>query len=258
MSGSKRIAAVDTARGILILCMVVFHALYIAVMFKFSTVDLWSGFWWWFARFTAAGFVLLAGWSYAAQSRPAPAFKIAASYRAMAKRALKLGMVSVIITVVTVFAFGKTGFVFFGVLHLITVCYLIAWPLRKRALIAAFAAVLTLTAGLVLGRYSFSWPWLSWLGLRPKNLYPADYLPLLPWAAWFFAGIALYPLTIDALKTRASASSSARVDTDAKPLAFPLRQLAFAGRHSLVIYLGHLPSLYGLAWLLSLLVRTKG
>jgi len=138
VSGIKRLAFIDVTRGILMVCMVVFHAMYMAVMFKFADTDLWSGFWWWFARIIAAGFVLLAGWSYAARS--ASGSKNAA-FPHMAKRALKLGIIALVISIVTIITFGKTGFVFFGVLHLITVCYLAAWPLRNRPICAACSAV---------------------------------------------------------------------------------------------------------------------
>ncbi len=246
MSSTQRVEAIDIVRGILILCMVAFHSLYMAVTFKFSALDLWSGFWWWFARVTAAGFVLLAGWSYAAQSARE---RTPARYPDMARRSLKLGAIALAISIITFFAFGATGFVFFGVIHLISVCYLAAWPLRNRPWLAALTAAGILAAGLFLGKYSFERPWLAWLGFRPTNLFPADYLPLLPWAAWFFFGIAVFPATSRAFSelTRKTAQNKR------KPLIFPLRQLAFAGKHSLTIYLVHLPTLYGLAWLLSLL-----
>jgi uncharacterized membrane protein len=43
----------------------------------------------------------------------------------------------------------------------------------------------------------------------------------------------------------------ARAKPDAPAPGFPVRQLAFMGRHTLVIYLAHLPALYGIAWLTS-------
>ena len=75
-----------------------------------------------------------------------------------------------------------------------------------------------------------------WLGLPHSGFVSADYYPILPWGFLFLAGgvIGVY-----CAKTR-----------------FPdwlylsrVRPLAFAGRHTMILYLAHQPLIIGLLWL---------
>ncbi len=227
--------------------MVVYHASYVAVMYTLLAIDIYSGFWWVFPRVIAAGFVCLAGWNLAGKrARGAP-------FSAFAKRAGMLGLIALVISIATWVALGKS-FVFFGVIHLIAVSTLLAYPLLGKPALSALAGAVCMIAGLVLGRYRFDFPWLAWLGFRPQGIFPSDYLPLLPWFAWAAIGAAAADTAARIIGRRETESTHAP-----KAVREPLKRnwtvnaLAFLGRKSLIVYLVHLPLLYGLGWVIQTL-----
>lgn len=237
----------DAIKGSLVLAMIAYHTCYVAVMFGLSDIELYSGFWWVFPRVIAAGFVTVSGWNLAAKRARGTGFK------AFARRAGMLALVALAISVATWPVLGKS-FVFFGVIHLLALSSLLAYPLLGRPVLATVTGLAFLAAGIALGRFRFDFSWLAWLGLRPAELHPADYLPLAPW----FAFVALGAAARDALQSRLSKASASKKTRQAAqnqppphlaPFAM-LRLLAATGRHSLVVYLAHLPLLYGLGWLL--------
>jgi uncharacterized membrane protein len=93
-------------------------------------------------------------------------------------------------------------------------------------------------AGLFLGIYRFDFFWLLWLGFRPVNYYPVDYLPILPWFSFvlfgLFAGNLLY-------KGNKRAFPFPRAGD-----FIPVKGLRLMGRYSLYIYLAHIPVIYGI------------
>lgn len=225
---------IDIIRGALILLMAIYHAFYIMVMFNFVELSFYSGFWWIFPRLIAAGFVFLSGWNLAAKKARSPAWK------GFAKRSVKLGLTALGISAVTYPVFG-TGFVFFGVIHLLALGSILAFPVADKPVLSMLIAIASLIGGLALGSRKYSFFWLAWLGFRPNNLYPADYLPLLPWFSFIAFGISAYcffqaRFTKSILSTRQN-----------KPKALALF-FSFLGKHSLKIYLIHLPVLYGIGF----------
>jgi len=161
--------------------------------------------------------------------------------RGLVEETLGAGPVAAGISAVTYLALGPGTFVFFGVIHLIAFATLVSYPLADRPAAAAALGAAVLAGGLALGSRRFPGPALAWLGLRPEGYHPADYLPVLPWYAWFLFGIAVAAL----LYPRGRRSfEPPRTFLDVPPI----RALAWLGRRSLAIYLIHLPVLYGIVW----------
>lgn len=240
-----RSAVIDAIKGILVILMIVYHACYIAVMFKLVRLELYQGFWWLFPRMIAGGFVGVSGWNLAGKRARG------ARFRDFAKRAGRLVLVAALISAVTWPMFGKS-FVFFGIIHLIAVSTVLAYPFLGRPPLAITAAVACTAAGLALGTARFGFTWLAWLGFRPASLYPVDYLPLLPWFAFALSGAAAHDIARRVI--------AHRLDAKTAPRTVPLRAvsiLAAIGKRSLVVYLSHLPLLYGLGWILSLIAPAK-
>lgn len=252
----QRSVALDATRGLLVLAMIAYHTQYVAVMFALVDVEFYSGFWWLFPRAIAAGFVTLAGWNLAAKKARG------AGFGSFARRTGSLGLVALAISAATWPVLGRS-FVFFGVIHLLALSSLVSYPLLGKPVATALAGLGAAIAGLALARPRFGCIWLAWLGLRPSSFYPADYLPLAPW----FMFIALGALAHDVFGLiRASAQKRRPPEAPAPPTqaasrlaALPaarkvLAALAAVGRKSLIVYLVHLPLLYGLGWLVSKLV----
>jgi len=245
MERSRRL---DELRGALVLAMIAYHACYVAVMFGLSAIDLYSGFWWVFPRLIAAGFVGVSGWCLAAKRARG------ATFGGFARRAGRLALVSLAISAAT-YPVLKERFVFFGVIHLLALASVAAYPLLGRPPAALAVAALCLAGGQALGEPRFGFPWLAWLGLRPAALQPADYLPVLPWFAFAALGAAAFDLVGRSRRSSRTARPSRAEAHAVGPLGPAARALAAAGRHSLAIYLIHLPALFLLGLAISRLAR---
>ena len=57
----KRYWELDAFRGIVIVCMIIFHTFFVMVFFEIVWIDLWSGFFWWFPRLIAGFFIFIVG-----------------------------------------------------------------------------------------------------------------------------------------------------------------------------------------------------
>jgi uncharacterized membrane protein len=235
-----RSRTLDAIRGVLVIAMVIYHTAYVSVLSGLLTVQLYEGFWWIFPRTIAAGFIAVSGWSLAGKKARGSDFK------AFAFRAGKLALPALVITAISAVMFRK-GFVFFGILHLLAASSILAWPFLGKPFLALAAGLVILTGGLLLGSQRFHWPYLAWLGFRPEGLYPVDYLPLLPWFAWSLFGAAAGDLVRRLVPDRSPGKQGK---------ATALRLLACMGRHSLAIYLLHLPAIQCLATLVVLLTRS--
>ena len=164
--------------------------------------------------------------------------------RSPLRRGLLLSGLAVCISLVTVCLLPRIGYAQFqdrfGILHLLGCCMCIAAAVRKLprrlppvagvcvcvALYAASAYGLSGRVPLpdVLLQSRFLFP----LGLHGADFYSADYFPLLPHLFIFFIGVCIGR----ALCTRELSPSAYRTR---------VRAFAFLGRHSLVVYLAHVP-----------------
>lgn len=142
------------------------------------------------------------------------------------------------------------SFIYFGVLHGLAVMLLVArltagwgrwlWLAGAVAVSLQFAAAWAHGAGL-----APAWldaPGFHWLGLASRKPVTEDYVPLVPWLGMVWWGMAAGPWVLQ---------RRARWLPGGGP--WPLRALAWLGRHSLPWYLLHQPVLIGLllayAWL---------
>ncbi len=161
-------------------------------------------------------------------------------------RSIKRGLIvfacGMLITIVTYFITGSdTDMVWFGILHLLGICMLL-YPLLKN--IPNSVLILTTLIIIVLGYWfqTFSIPvkWLFPLGLVSPTFGSGDYFPLFPNLGYFMIGILLGRTVY-----KDKRSIFPKVKTS-NPI---IRAFSFLGRHSLWIYLGHQPLVYGIIML---------
>ena len=251
-SRGSRIHLLDEIRGISIILMVIFHALYtMAFMFNFSFASELYYFFLPISIWFAALFVLISGISCRLS-------------HSNLKRGGKLLAISIGLTAVTWFLDAKLGFsntvIWFGILHLLSLSMLIygllsKWLDKIHPIISTvifgllFAITMHIDDGyLAFGQYVFKVPevlrnckYLFPIGIVSPDFYSADYYPLFPWLFLFLIG-----------------ASIGRWFKGGKLPEFfyneHIRPVAYCGRHTLIIYLAHQPLIYGITWALTQLI----
>ena len=233
---SGRVVAVDLARSMALLGMILFHGVRDLEVFGLAApgTTLASG-WAVFARLVAGSFLFLAGVSLALAHRDG------IRWRAFARRLLIVGSAAALISIVTGLI-AADRFVFFGILHCIAMASVVGLVFLRAPVMAVIgAAILAFVLPDAIRGISGGNPWLLWLGPTAPVPPTLDYLPLLPWLGPFLAGLAAARLVDNVgLWPRIARW------TDRGQWAWGL--LAWPGRHSLSIYLLHQPVLIAVIW----------
>jgi uncharacterized membrane protein len=227
---------VDAARGVAIIMMVVYHTTYDLDTLGGYDIQSTAGFWALFADATAGLFLFLVGVSLAI-SRARSGLtgrRLFGKYLARGLRILAYGMV-----LTAIFLALGMGVVAFGILHLIGVSIILAYPFLRLQLTNLVLGALVFAAGQYilaqdLNSQSF---WLLPFGVVPDGVLMPDYRPLLPWF-----GVVLIGLFIGNV-VYGDGRRPAVPEDKAPTLARPLLPL---GRNSLFVYLIHQPIIIAL------------
>lgn len=217
---------------------------------------LYAGFWKYFQRFTVCSFVFLAGVSLAIGYQRRPKFS----------RFLRRGLQ--IFACGLLFSFAvwlfQIGYVHFGVLHMIDVSTILAYPLlRYQWLNVSLWLIFYVVGGIFLLPKQVTWwlyllpddllsklpiqvdtLWLVWLGLAPPRYYPVDFFPLFPYFGLILLGVGVGNLLYN--KNGRGFNIPDRSELAA------VRFLRFLGAYSLSIYMLHQPVLIAILLLLDL------
>ncbi len=212
---SPRYPFVDQIRGMAVLLMIIFHTAYDLHLFKYAHIDFQKDILWWsFPRVIVFLFLSAVGLSLPL-AHPQQ-IKWSSFWKRWGKLALFAGLISL-----STYQLFPSRWVYFGTLHCIATCSLMALPLLYRPKLAG------LLAGLILGPllFGFHYPWVK------LNQPSMDYIPALPWVSVVLGGI------------WANSLNWHKVKLPPNPFTY---FLGFLGRWSLWIYLVHQPLLYGL------------
>ncbi len=131
------------------------------------------------------------------------------------------------------------SWIWFGVLHAITISLLLARPLARRPVLALVAGVVVIALGNLWSNPLFdnrAWGWIGFMTTKPRT---EDYVPLFPWTGVLLLGIA---------------SGHALMRTDFRAIGWAAtlpRWLAWLGRHSLAAYMLHQPLLFGFLYVVA-------
>ena len=222
---------------------------------------LWEGFWKYWQRFTCGTFLILVGVSMTIvyrreRERRGPDANLFPKFFWRGLKVFGLGM---IITIVV--AAAGVGYDDFGILHLIGISTILAYPLLRFKWLNLGLWVVFSLAGKWIEQFHFDgmlyfpqfgawvgWPiwidgrWLAPLGITPTQYPAVDFFPLIPWfgvvllGVWF--GNWFY------------ANNRRLVDLPEWGGRVPFTWLQFLGRHSLLIYMIHQPILLLMLYLL--------
>ena len=227
---------VDAARGVAIIMMVVYHSTYDLDTLGGYDIQSTTGSWAHFADVTAGLFLFLVGVSLTiSRARTSlTGWRLFGKYLARGLRILAYGVVLTIVFL----ALGM-GVVAFGILHLIGISIILAYPFLGLRFTNLVLGVLIFVAGqyiLVQGLDSQSF-WLLPFGVVPEGVIMPDYRPLLPWFGVVLIGLFFGNVVYGDGRRPAVLEDKAPVL--ARPLLPP-------GRNSLFIYVIHQPIIIAL------------
>ncbi len=225
----QRLLLIDALRGGAIVLMVVFHFCFDLAYFGLAEFDFYNDAFWLNARtLILSSFLLLVGVGLVLANSGGVVV------RRYFKRLVLITGAALLVSLSTRIMLGDR-MVFFGVLHCIAAASIIGLLFVR----AGWLNLLFGTALIVFAMYYqsawFDEPGRRWIGLMTHKPMTEDYVPLLPWFGVVLIGMALGPALRDLAKR-----VQRRLDVR------PVIMLAYAGRHSLVIYLVHQPLLLGL------------
>ncbi len=219
---------IDALRGVAIVMMVVFHFCFDLSYFGLAGFDFYHDSFWLHARtLILSSFLFLVGVSLVLATRRGLVLK-----RYLRRLAYLVGA-ALLVSVSTWWMFGDR-FVFFGVLHFIVLASVLGLHFVRAGWVN-----LVLGIAVIIVANHYQSPWFDetgrrWIGLMTHKPPTEDYVPLLPWFGVVMLGLFAGP-AMQRLASRLQPHCSFA----------PVEWLAFAGRHSLLIYLLHQPLLLG-------------
>ena len=227
-----RIAAVDIARGVAIVAMIIYHFSWDLAFLGFVDFDPTQSLpWIVFQKSIVGTFIFLTGVSLVLGHGAGirwPAF--------WRRFAIILGA-ALLVTAGT-YAFYAETFVYFGVLHAIALFSLLGLAfLRAPLVLVVVLAAAIIALPLFVQEPLFGEKLWSWIGLWDVPPPTEDLVPIFPWFGVTLAGIAIARWAL--------ASGFAAHLAEIKGTTPPARFLAKMGRWSLVIYVLHQPIMIG-------------
>lgn len=232
----NRFAEIDLLRGFSVMGMIVFHAFYVLDFYSVLRNEMYKGGFLLLARSVQIGFIGLTGVSLALSSlRSNDKGESMYAFRMKhIKRGLLVIGLGLLITLVTLL-FIPDRFVRFGILHMLGLGIIFfAFFAHKKYLSLALSIVFIFATLLLKGTFTYSgalgYVWYA-LGLTGygEGGSAIDYFPALPWFALISVGVFLGHQLYEKNPKRG------RLDFEVPKI------LLFLGRHSLIIYLIHVP-----------------
>lgn len=222
---NSRSRLIDAIRGFTIILMIFFHLSFDLNHFNLIKVDIiHAPFWYALPRIIVFLFLFAVGMSLTL------AHRLQIRWKPFWLRFLKIAFFALIISVVTYILFPE-NWIYFGTLHAIALISVLSLPLINRPRLSLFGALLLFIPALFLDKT------IPWIQLPHQSW---DYISPFPWLGASLLGIFAvhkeYHLIM--LPDNAFANS-----------------LNFLGKHSLFIYLIHQPLLFGIVYLLSLIIK---
>ena len=129
-------------------------------------------------------------------------------------------------------------YIFFGILHFIFVASVIGLAFLRFTWLNLLIGSALVVLGATLKFLLFDQPQWQWIGMMTHKPFTEDYVPLLPWFGIVLIGM----FFARRAQARGWFEKFAAIEFD-NPIA---KLLAFAGRHSLIIYILHQPIFIGL------------
>jgi uncharacterized membrane protein len=230
-----RLEIVDVLRGFALIMMIAFHFCYDLNYFGWTNFPLGISFAWiiW-QRAIASIFLLLVGISLVLRAKFKP------TWRDFWQRWFKIAGAAIIVSLGSYLIF-PTSFIYFGILHCISVSLLVGRVLLRLGTLNLFLGIIAIAISANFAHSFFNPRTLNWLGFATQFPFTEDYVPVFPWIGVVLIGCGLgtiwqqFQFKTPQLVTEISDRSS---------------WLIWMGKRSLTIYLLHQPILFGMLFLI--------
>jgi uncharacterized membrane protein len=234
---SSRFAVIDTLRGCAVALMAAYHFCFDLNYYGWIQINLNDDPFWLKSRaFIVSLFLCVVGISLVMANRNT------IDWRAWLRRLGILAGCAALVSASSYFLFSQS-WIFFGVLHFVVVASVLGLAFLRWPWLDLGMGIALIVIGSTVELTFFNQPGLQWFGLMTYKPFTEDYVPLLPWFGVVLIGLFLGRL---ALKEKRLAPVMAW-----RPKGALGRSLAFAGKHSLLIYMLHQPLLMGVLYLLN-------
>ncbi len=230
-----RYSILDFIRWISVLGMIFFHANYLLeYIFQKDTIPLTDGFWnvLWYLVVTT--FIFLAGFVSVLSLQRNSIDEI------IQKTLKRIGMLSLLalsVTIVT-YLYIPEARISWGILHFLALASLIGILTVRSWYLAFFLGILVFAFPYFLSLDIGSF-FLIPIGFPPRDYFSADYYPLFPWFGYYLVGQGMWYMC-------KKFQLLIYLDWNISKNNF----FTFLGRHALIIYMIHVPILYGVFLLL--------
>ena len=242
MSSSNRVKLLDYSRATAVFAMIFYHFVYDLGDFGYvNMITVITGSWKLFAQAIGCSFLFISGISFWIMARDG------INFFSFLKRFIILSLAASAVSTATFVQFGS-GFVFFGILHLLAACSIFA------VLIYRLPTVLLLLLTIILAvapDYYFSSTlyneelfkprYLAWTGLFNGSTGSVDFYAFMPWSAAFVLGLGMAKL----FRSKSNRQNFSPLSFKEEKLSKLKSSFLWVGRNSLLVYLIHQPILYG-------------
>ncbi len=235
-----RLWEVDACRALALGMMLVYHFAWNLEDLAGYELSVHSGFWSYWQMATAGLFTFLAGVSLSlsrTRGGGRPTYpSVSTGWARQLGRGAALLAWAMVISLVTYLVFGPERYVRFGILHLIGVSAVLAYPLARYRWLNLALGLAVLGLGIYLDTLDREGPWLVWL--VPVMGAGVDQAPLLPMLGPILLGLFLGNLLFP--------GGRRRLDLPAWETARLLQVARYLGQNTLLVYLWHQPVFVGL------------
>lgn len=227
---NARIDCVDAARGLAIAMMFAYHFCFDLNYFGVLKQDFYND-----ARWIAWRTVILSSFLLLVGVGLALAYAARWNWPRYWRRLGQIGGCAALVSVGSYFAFPDS-WIYFGVLHHIALASVLALAFLRVPIAALLVGGVVVAVGVSVRSAFFDAPTWHWFGLMTFKPRTEDYVPLLPWFGLVLIGVGLGQYL---------AQPAWRVRLAWRASGLLARTLAYAGRHSLILYMLHQPIFIG-------------
>jgi len=222
-----RLTGVDVARGAAVVAMVIYHASWFADDRGIIDIPIREALAWRaFQKSIAGSFFFLVGTSlYLANRR-------GIRPEAVVLRMGRVGGCALVVTLASLLL-QPEWVVTFGILHNIALCSVVALAFLRLGWLNLVPGIIAVVLGVTVSHPWFDRPVLRWTGLGTEWWPTFDFQPFFPWFGVVILGIVAGQFALPVLPALSTLSRSELL-RDA---------LSWLGRHSLLMYMAHVPVL---------------